>query len=144
LTGGTDHPRILRGKQSDVAITLASRSSPELAVALMGGKVDMAFLRSEEDVPGIAFKSLIRERLVAVLPAVHRLVAQKQVRVAGPRRWDLHLADAGGAGLESGDRELRSEIRCRLKPQYDAEKMSSVLSLVTSTGGVTLMPLYVS
>jgi LysR family hca operon transcriptional activator len=30
-----------------------------------------------------------------------------------------------------------------LKPQYDAENLSSVLSLVTSTGGVTLLPLYV-
>jgi LysR family hca operon transcriptional activator len=30
-----------------------------------------------------------------------------------------------------------------LKPEYDAENLSSVLSLVTSTGGVTLMPLYV-
>jgi LysR family transcriptional regulator, hca operon transcriptional activator len=60
----------------------------------MRGKVDVAFLRREEDVPGIAFKRLIGERLVAVLPAEHRLAAQKQVRVAGPRRWDLHLADA--------------------------------------------------
>jgi LysR family transcriptional regulator, hca operon transcriptional activator len=30
-----------------------------------------------------------------------------------------------------------------LKPQYDAENLSSMLSLVTSAGGVTLMPLYV-
>ena len=30
-----------------------------------------------------------------------------------------------------------------LKPEYDAENLSSVLSLVTSTGGVTLLPLYV-
>jgi LysR family transcriptional regulator, hca operon transcriptional activator len=108
------------------------------------GKVDVAFLRRQEDVPGIAFKPLISGQLVAVLLAARRLPAQKQVRVAGPRRWDLHLADAGGAGLESGDRELRSEIRCRLKPQYDAENMSSALSLVTSAGSVTLMPLYVS
>ena len=30
-----------------------------------------------------------------------------------------------------------------VKPQYDAENLSSVISLVTSTGGVTLLPLYV-
>ena len=30
-----------------------------------------------------------------------------------------------------------------LKPKYDAENLSSVLSLVTSTGGVSLLPLYV-
>jgi LysR family hca operon transcriptional activator len=33
--------------------------------------------------------------------------------------------------------------RVALKPAYDAENLSSVLSLVTSTGGVSLLPLYV-
>ena len=47
----------------------------------MRGKVDVAFLRREKDAPGIAFKSLIREPLVAVLPAGHRLAAQKSVRL---------------------------------------------------------------
>jgi hypothetical protein len=47
---------------------------------------------------GIAFKPLIGELLVAVLPAGHRLSARKAN--AGPRQCDLHLADAGGVGLE--------------------------------------------
>ena len=29
-----------------------------------------------------------------------------------------------------------------LKPEYDAENLSSAMSLVASTGGVTLLPLY--
>ena len=36
-----------------------------------------------------------------------------------------------------------TKSRVVLKPQYDAENLSSVLSLVTSTGGVTMLPLYV-
>src|ERR1700731_3005045 len=73
--------RILRGVEPDIEIALASQPSPELAGALMRGKVDVAFLRREKDAPGIAFKTLIREPLVAVLPAGHRLAARKAVRV---------------------------------------------------------------
>ena len=73
--------RILRDEQPDIEITLASQSSPELVGALMRGKVDVAFLRREKDAPGIVFKPLVREPLVAVLPAGHRLAAQKAVRV---------------------------------------------------------------
>src|SRR6202044_3849134 len=73
--------RILRGEEPDVEITLASQSSPELAGALMRGKVDVAFLRREKDAPGITFKPLIKEPLVAVLPADHPLATAKEVRV---------------------------------------------------------------
>ena len=80
--------RILRGEQPDIEITLASQPSPELAGALMRGKVDVAFLRREKDAPGIAFKPLIREPLVAVLPAGHRLAAASGDAIAsGPDRW---------------------------------------------------------
>src|ERR1700761_4995887 len=39
--------RILRDELPDIEITLASQSSPELAGALMRGKIDVAFLRPE-------------------------------------------------------------------------------------------------
>ena len=92
--------RILREEQPDIEITLASQSSPELAGALMRGKVDVAFLRREAQAPGLAFKFLIKEPLVAVLPTGHRLAARKDIRLAGPRRRDLHHADPRGAGVE--------------------------------------------
>jgi LysR family transcriptional regulator, hca operon transcriptional activator len=73
--------RILRQEVPGIEITLSSQSSPELAGALMRGKVDVAFLRREAEAPGLAFKFLIREPLVAVLPAGHRLTARKAIRV---------------------------------------------------------------
>jgi LysR family transcriptional regulator, hca operon transcriptional activator len=57
--------RILREEAPGIEITLSSQSSPELAGALMRGKVDVAFLRHEAQAPGLAFKFLIREPLVA-------------------------------------------------------------------------------
>ena len=140
--------RILRGEQPDIEITLASQPSPELAGALMRGKVDVAFLRREKDAPGIAFKPLIREPLVAVLPAGHRLAAQKAVRIQDfaeetyitpTRVAPTRVAPALKAVIES----YVAKSGVVLKPEYDAENLSSVVSLVTSTGGVTLLPLYV-
>ena len=46
--------RILREEDPGIEITLSSQSSPELAGALMRGKVDVAFLRRETPAPGLA------------------------------------------------------------------------------------------
>jgi LysR family transcriptional regulator, hca operon transcriptional activator len=135
--------RILRGEQRDIAITLASQSSPELAGALMRGKVDVAFLRREKDAPGIAFKPLIREPLVAVLPAGHRLAAQKAVRIQDLAEETYIAPTRVAPALKAVIESYAAKSGVVLKPEYDAENLSSVLSLVTSTGGVTLLPLYV-
>src|SRR3954452_25181346 len=65
--------RILREEAPDVEITLCSQSSPDLAQALMRGKLDVAFLRRETPSAGLSFKLLAKEPLIAVLPADHRL-----------------------------------------------------------------------
>jgi LysR family hca operon transcriptional activator len=53
--------RILREEASGAEITLSSKSSPELADALMQGKVDVALLRHETQTAGLAFKFLCKE-----------------------------------------------------------------------------------
>jgi LysR family hca operon transcriptional activator len=135
--------RILREEQPDIEITLASQSSPELAGALMRVKVDVAFLRREKDAPGVAFKPLIKEPLVAVLPADHRLAAVKEVRLRDLASETYISPTRVAPALKAVIEAYAAKSGVVLKPAYDAENLSSVLSLVTSTGGVTLMPLYV-
>jgi LysR family transcriptional regulator, hca operon transcriptional activator len=134
--------RILRAEQPDIEVTLASQSSPELAGGLMRGKVDVAFLRREKDAPGIAFKPLIKEPLVAVLPASHRLAAQKAVRIQDLAN-EIYISPTRVApALKAAIESYAMKSGVVLKPAYDGENLSSVLSLVTSTGGVTILPLY--
>jgi LysR family hca operon transcriptional activator len=135
--------RLLRAEQPDIEITLASQPSPELAGALMRGKVDVAFLRREKEAPGIAFKPVVREPLVAVLPAGHRLAAQKTVRVQDFAQETYITPTRAAPALKAVIENYAAKSGVVLKPQYDAENLSSVFSLVTSTGGVTLLPLYV-
>lgn len=135
--------RILREEAPDIEITLSSQSSPELADALMQGKMDVAILRREIQTTGLAFKFLIKEPLVAILPAGHRLAARKAIRpqelareaFVGPAR----LAPA----LKSVINDYAAKVGITLKQKYDAENISGGMSLVASTGGVTLLPLYV-
>jgi LysR family hca operon transcriptional activator len=135
--------RILRQEQPDNEITLASQPSPELAGGLMRGKVDVAFLRREKDAPGIAFKPLTREPLVAVLPADHRLAASREVSLRD-LAGEIYIAPTRVApALKAAIEAYAAASGVALKPSYDGENLSSVLSLVTSTGGVTLLPLYV-
>jgi LysR family transcriptional regulator, hca operon transcriptional activator len=134
--------RILREEQPDIEITLFSQSSPELAGGLMRSKVDVAFLRREAQAPGLAFKFLIKEPLVAVLPAGHRLAAGKDIRLqdfAG----EIYITPTRVApALKAVIDAYAAKSGVALKPAYDAENLSSAMSLVASTGGVTLLPLY--
>jgi LysR family transcriptional regulator, hca operon transcriptional activator len=135
--------RILREEQPDIEITLASQSSPELAGALMRGKVDVAFLRREKDAPGVTFKPLIKEPLVAVLPADHPLAAAKEVRVRDLAGETYISPTRVAPALKAVIEAYAAKSGVVLTAAFDGENLSSVLSLVTSTGGVTLLPLYV-
>src|SRR5271170_5439417 len=72
--------RILREEAPGVEITFFSQSSPELALSLMRGKVDVAFMRRETPTAGLAYKFLIKEPFMAVLPTGHRLAAHKSIK----------------------------------------------------------------
>jgi LysR family hca operon transcriptional activator len=71
--------RLLRDELPNIDVIISSQTSPELAGALLRGKVDMAFLRPEERMPDLAFKLLTKEPLVVVLPSDHRLAALKAI-----------------------------------------------------------------
>ena len=83
-------------------IMLSSQSSPELAGALMRGKVDVAFLRREDPAPGLTFKLLIKEPLVAVLPLIPTGILLQRCGVGRPR------LDRGQARLLDVARGLRA------------------------------------
>jgi LysR family hca operon transcriptional activator len=134
--------RILREEAPDTDIMLSSQSSPELAAALVRGKIDVAFLRRENQAPGLAFKLLIKEPLVAVLPSGHRLAARKTIRpqdIAG-ETFIAPTKAAPALKVVIDDYAARSGIR--LKPEYEAENLFMAMSLVASTGGITLLPQY--
>jgi LysR family hca operon transcriptional activator len=134
--------RILREESPEIEVMLISQSSPELALSLMRGKLDIAFLRPEKQSLGLSFKLLTKEPLIAVLPASHRLASRKRI---SPQELEseIYVSSARTSPvLQSVIQDYASQTRITLKARYEGENISSAMSLVVSTGGVTLVPTY--
>jgi LysR family transcriptional regulator, hca operon transcriptional activator len=134
--------RILREEAPGVEIMLCSQSSPDLALALTRGKLDVAFLRPETQSVGLSFKFLAKEPLIAVLPADHRLTSRKKIRPQD-LACETYVSSARiSPVLKSVIHDYASKVGITLKAEYEGDNLPSAMSLVVSTGGITLIPLY--
>jgi len=135
--------RILREEAPNVEITFVSLTSPQLALSLMRGKVDVAFMRRETQTTGLAYKLLIKEPLLVVLPASHRLAASKVIQ---PQELDreifIGVARAAPA-VRAVIHDYAKKVGITLKASYEGDNLPAIMSLVTSTRGVALCPFYV-
>jgi len=134
--------RILRDELPNIDVMISSQYSPPLASALVKGTVDAAFLRREQGVPGLVFRSLVKEPLVVVLPSDHRLAARKAISPGD-------LVGETFVGVSHTAPVLRAIIDDYLKrsgihitPAHETEHVVMGVSLVASTGGVALLPAY--
>src|SRR5579872_795802 len=71
--------RILRDELPNIDVMISSQYSPLLADGLSNGKIDAAFLRREKGLPDLAFRLLVKEPLLVILPSNHRLAALKSI-----------------------------------------------------------------
>jgi LysR family hca operon transcriptional activator len=134
--------RILRGELPNIDVMISSQYSPLLADGLSKGKLDVAFLRRERGVPGLAFRLLVKEPLVVILPADHRLAALKSI---SPRdllgETFVTVSDTAPVLRSVIDNYLkRSGIN--IKPTHEVDNLAMAMSLISSTGGLGLLPAY--
>jgi len=134
--------RILRDELPNIDVMISSQYSPLLADGLSKGKIDAAFLRRETGLPDLAFRLLVKEPLMVVLPSDHRLAALKAI---SPR----DLVGETFVAVSSTAPVLRAIIDKYLKrsgvdnkPDHEADHLSMGMSLIASTGGVGLLPAY--
>src|SRR5271154_5104294 len=71
--------RILRDELPNIGVTFSSQYSPDLAQALLRGKLDLAFMRPEARMPDLDYKVIVTEPLIVVLPSDHRLASQDAI-----------------------------------------------------------------
>src|SRR5271167_2305705 len=79
LTWMPEALQILRDELPNIDVMISSQYSPLLADGLSKGKIDAAFLRREKGAPDLAFRLLVKESLVVILPGDHRLAALKAI-----------------------------------------------------------------
>jgi LysR family hca operon transcriptional activator len=135
--------RILRDELPNIEITISSQYSPDLAGALVRGKLDVAFLRPEEtQTTDLVFKRVAKEPLIVVLPSDHRLASCEAINpqdIAGETFISVSNT-APVLRLVIDDYLRRSGID--IKPDHEVDHLAMAVSLVASTRGVALLPVY--
>jgi LysR family hca operon transcriptional activator len=142
LTWMPEAIKILRDELPNIDVMISSQYSPLLADGLSKGKIDAAFLRREKGVPGLAFRLLVKEPLVVILPSDHRLAALKAIS-PGNLAGETFVNVSGTAPvlrMVIDDYLRRSGIN--ITPDHQADHVTMGISLIVSTGGVGLLPAY--
>jgi LysR family hca operon transcriptional activator len=133
---------ILKDELPNVDVTVSSQFSPQLADALMRGRLHLAFLRPELNMPDLEYKTVMQEPLVVVMPSDHRLASRETIAIK-------EIADENFIGMSKtapllqeiiDDYLRRSDVSIRA--EHEVDNLGMAISLVASTRGVTLLPAY--
>ncbi|HYR44315.1 MAG TPA: LysR substrate-binding domain-containing protein, partial [Terriglobia bacterium] len=134
--------RILRDELPNIDVTISSQYSPPLANALVKGTVDAAFLRREQGFPELAFRHLVKEPLVVVLPSDHRLASLKAISPAD-LVGETFVTVAHTAPVLRGviDNYLKLS-GVHITPAHEIDHVVMGMTVIASTRGVGLLPAY--
>ena len=134
---------ILREALPMSEITILSQASPDLTEGLTRGQIDLAFLRQERQSQGLVYNLLREEPLIVVMPGDHPLAAGRDVPpqdLAGETLIGVPVSNAPALRAVT-DRYARQK-GIDLKPDHEALNLAMAMSLIASTRGVGLLPLY--
>lgn len=134
---------ILHAELPSTEVVIHSQDSPDLAAGLMRGKIDLAFLRPEKLATGLKFRPLRKDPLIVLMPRGHALAARQSIRpqdIEGETYIGVSATRAPTLRAAIEDYAKRTGIV--LKADHQAENIAIAISLVASTGGVSLLPLY--
>jgi LysR family hca operon transcriptional activator len=133
---------ILRDELPNIEVSVSSQYSPELAQALLRGKLDLAFMRPEAGMPELDYKVIVKEPLIVALPSDHRLASRDAIA--------LHdIAGETFIGMSNTAPTLRLIIDeylersgLNLQQAHRVDNLAMAMSLIASTRGVALLPAY--
>lgn len=131
-------PRVLRAfcaRHPEITTTVLEGSDDEVLEWVQTGAVDVATVTGA--VRGLATTILTRDRLLAILPAGHRLAAGATVGLPDLAREPFIMSTGGCEPLITG---LARRAGVRLRPHYRVRDSNSILAMVAQQLGVTIMP----
>jgi LysR family transcriptional regulator, hca operon transcriptional activator len=102
---------VLRDELKNIQVTISSDYSPDLAEALVRGRLDVAFLRVEPTFD-LRYRVVDHEPLIVLMPSDHHLTSRKAIPSGTPRR-DLHRRFEQSLSAPRCDRGLSSTLRAR-------------------------------
>lgn len=133
---------LLRGQLKDIDFRVSSDFSPDIGEAIQRGEIDLGFCRLEPQ-PDVSYKVIAYEPILVILPRDHPLAAGSAVdaRDIDPASF-IGYTDTPHVLRGIVDRYLRDR-GVVVSPTHTLDGIATGISLVASTGGVTLLPAYV-
>src|ERR1700719_3920106 len=132
---------VLRDELKNIQVTVSSDYSPDLAEALVRGRLDVAFLRVEPTFD-LCYEVVDHEPLIVLMPSDHRLISREAIH---PREFVGEIF-IGGSNKATVLRAVTEDYLRRsglnIKLDHGVDKMAMAMSLVASTRGLALMPAY--
>ena len=142
LTWMPEALRILRDELPSIDVMISSQYSPLLADGLLKGKIDAAFLRREQGAPDLAFRLLIKEPLVVILPSDHHLAALKAISPKDLVGETFVIVSQTAPVLRGVIDNYLKRSGIKITPAHEADHVTMGISLIMSTRGVGLLPAY--
>jgi LysR family hca operon transcriptional activator len=141
--------RVLRDELKTIQVTISSDYSPDLAEALVRGRLDVAFMRAE---PGfdLCYEVVDSEPLIVLMPSDHRLISREAIHprefvgeifIGGARHKHTH-AHTKASVLAAVTEEYFRRSGLDIKLDHGVDHIAMAMSLVASTRGLALMPAY--
>jgi len=131
----------LRDELQNIDVTVSSDYSPDLAEALLRGRLDVAFLRVEPNYD-LSYEVVDHEPLIVLMPSDHPLSSRAAIH---PRDF-VGEVFIGGSKKAAVLRAVTEDYlrRCALDIRLDhgVDNISMAMSLVASMRGLALMPAY--
>lgn len=134
--------RILRDELPNIEVTVSSQYSPDLAAALMRGRLDLAFLRPEPNVADLTYRTVTKEPLVVVMPSDHRLASHEAIRVQEIMGETFISVSNTAPVLRAVIDEYLKRSGIDITPDHEVDNLAMAMSLVASTRGIALLPAY--
>jgi LysR family transcriptional regulator, hca operon transcriptional activator len=132
---------VLRDELKNIEVTISSDYSPDLAVALVRGRLDVAFLRVEPNFD-LAYEVVDHEPLIVLMPSDHRLTSREAIH---PRELvgEIFIGGSNKATvLRAVTEDYLRGAGLDIKLDHGVDNLAMAMSLVASTRGLALMPAY--
>src|SRR5260221_925196 len=142
LTWMPEALRILRDELPNIDVMISSQYSPLLAEGLSKGKIDAAFLRKERAMPDLAFRLLVKEPLIVILPSDHRLAALKAISPRDLAGETFVIVSHTAPVLRAVIDNYLKRSGINITPAHETDHVTMGISLIMSTRGVGLLPAY--
>src|ERR1700760_896442 len=141
--------KLLRNELPNIHVVISTQNSPQLAAAILHGGIDVAFLRRDDGTDDIEFRTLIEEHFKVFLPSRHPLAANQKITLQEIAREKFISVSGTALSISGKQPALRRTIdrfllenRTEIRPSYEVDNLGGVMSLIASTGGVAILPVY--